>query len=556
MNLKKYSIISLIVILSLLRFINLDNDVPPYNIAGISQTDEPYYCLLGFNDYLKENNRIVLELNEVGLKFLYFHNYYLSYWGLKYLGNNYYGLRIGAVLISLLSIILLLFMFFERNKNFTIRLFIVLLLFSEFSFGVMSRFQNPQIYGIFWITLAWWMFHKFNNTNNRFFRIIGLAIGLLTVILVYPYALFFAIGCALWLGHSSLSLKSFKPILDGVFALILSIIVLIGFLSLAEMTIYDVINEYIKVGSLRDERNDWEMLDVLKSMITQIVLTNLFRFNLLLFFPLISLLYFGIKEIKSFHKSNFYSLCFFVLVAAFIQAGFISSYPFKKWVLLFPTMIVALSYFSERIKLGKIKGLDMWIIIGICMLLTWYNWKVTNSLEYWSGMKSYKFLAAPYWMELTLLIIGLFIYLLFPFLKNKSKYLITYLGGMIIIGSIYSSYYFCVSSTTNIKDLLIEKSSLFDNGVILGDFAHTYSLYNNGTVLLNPYEKVFRDVKNNDIKKVLINRLESKSIWIEKTTPNKKKQELDVIQYGVKMSLEDFIQNECYRYNLFIENEN
>ena len=132
MNLKRYSIISLIVILSLLRFINLDNDVPPYNIAGISQTDEPYYCLLGFNDYLEENNRIVLELNEVGLQFLMVHNYHLTLWSMRVFGNNYYGLRFGATFISILTILLLLKIFFARNKNYSLRLFMVFFLFSEF----------------------------------------------------------------------------------------------------------------------------------------------------------------------------------------------------------------------------------------------------------------------------------------------------------------------------------------------------------------------------------------------------------------------------------------
>lgn len=542
----KYFTIILIVSLSLLRFVNLDNDVPPYNIAGISQTDEPYYCLLGFNGYLEENNRIILELNKIDLKFLMVHNYHLTFSSLKNIGNNYYGLRFGATFLSILTILLLLKIFFERNKNPYLRLLMVLFLFSEFTFFVMSRFQNPQVYAIFWMSLSLYFFQKYDYTALRVFRIFGISIVILIILLVYPYTIFFGFGIALWLANSAIITKSIKPLMDGIVALIISGSIFFLILFLIDSSIEEIMKQYVLINSVRDETIGSNLSDILRSIATQIPFTNLFRFNLFLLFAVLFVLYRGVVDFKNFHISSIHSLIFFVFLGAFAQCSFVSGYPFKKWILLFPVVILALYYLLEELpKINKLNIKDYLIII-ITGVISLYSWRVTNSELYWSGMTSYTFLSSPTFIEYLMIVVPVLLLIGLFFYWQKSHYYILILTGMLLLSSTITSYYFILKPTKILKTFLIENSNYMNNSLIIGDFPHAYSLYNNGIVLNNPYDSYFKKIDSNVVYKS-INDYKSK-VWIIKSKFDGYKAEKQINKYGQDYFFKNKVSNDAYSF--------
>ena len=553
MKFKKLVLFLLIVVFSTLRFVSLEGDTPAYNIAGISQTDEPYYCLMGINKYLIESNRLVKELNKVKFQFLGIHNYHITYWSLKYLGNSYIGLRTPVVLISILSILLLLKVFFVRNKQFIFRVFMIVFLFSEFSFAVMSRFQNPQIYAIFWMIVSLVLIHEFDISNKRFYRILGLSVAILNVILIYPYALFFALGAAFWLINSAIKDWTIKPILDGLYSLIFSLVIFISVLFLLDLTILDVIKDFEQFNSVRDESTTVSFLIAFKSMLTQIPLTNLFRFNLLLLLPMILMFYFGVKEYKIFHKSNLNSFAFFAFCSAFLQSAFISSYPFKKWILLFPIVVVALFYLIEKMREKDFLNWKIIFIIFFSSLVSLYNWKVTNSDLYWSGMTSYKYTAAPLWLNYSILIVPLMVFVMFLLYGKKAYFRKLFLISVSFLCIIPTSYFLIYSSTTILKDLLIGNREVINDRIILGNFSHAFSLYNEGIVLLNHYDITVRGLTKKEIQDVLMNQDPLSTIWIDKNIPNGLGLPNKYLKYGRKLYYVKTYENQSFKYSLYAE---
>ncbi|MBK6836149.1 MAG: hypothetical protein IPG89_18510 [Bacteroidetes bacterium] len=167
LSFKNIQLVLIVLMFSIPKFIFLDQDIPSYMIGGLSQEDEAYYCIGGVNRYLADENRSY-ELNAKStIEALQLINTPTTYLSLKIFGNNYYGLRIPIVIVSLLlNLILVLF----ANKRGFSRLSILLLIIflsTEFYSFLFGRFYNPQIFCMLFIALILSLMHWSENIGFK-----------------------------------------------------------------------------------------------------------------------------------------------------------------------------------------------------------------------------------------------------------------------------------------------------------------------------------------------------------------------------------------------------
>jgi hypothetical protein len=151
----------LFLVFIFVRVLYLDRDLPPYDETKFGQKDEQAYNFTSLNLYhfgsiskpIDDSFRI-----QGSIKFIL--NNAFTYATLVIFGNNYYGLRAGAVLASLL-VFLLFFrllgldaMTIPENKKKYIQFIIGSALVLDFGFLVASRNAAPTIFRCFYMMLV------------------------------------------------------------------------------------------------------------------------------------------------------------------------------------------------------------------------------------------------------------------------------------------------------------------------------------------------------------------------------------------------------------------
>lgn len=395
-NMKKWILYLTIVVLVVVRFMYLDQDAPSYMIGGICQEDEQYYTLEAINRYNEDNGRLVEGFEHVYAGGLTLYSLPLTYTTLKLIGNNYWGFRISVVLLSLLTILMLFDIIRKLTNNKILIQLLVLYMFTDFYFYLFSRFQTPQIYAIFSITLVIWMYFKFTLNTAKGAFLVGL-FSLFTVLFVYLYNMFIVGVFGLLVLNVCYLNKSIKPVLYFIMGSIISVVAYLISLKIIDSPLTENINLVFTHGGGVDAGNkhsgtSTDIMLILKNLYSRLIqlpVTNIFRYNLsamfLFFFSLPYIIYVALR-LKS-ERALFYILFFIFLT---LQSLFVLSYPFKKLIIVFPLVVVvladclpnALSYYSDVNKRAKLWLSGYGIFI---MLLGAINFKLNNSRAYWEG---------------------------------------------------------------------------------------------------------------------------------------------------------------------------
>ncbi len=500
------------IIFSATRFINIEQDIPSFNQVGLSQTDEPYYNgLWPLNDFLKDNKRdfhssqIKHDKKEIVLSI----SYPLIKMGVFLFGYNYIGLRFGVVCLSILSIFGLFLILKNMNHNFWFLLASIVWMFTDYYFLAISKVLNPHMYSIFGIvTFLFFATKKFTSAINI---AIASCISLLIVVLIYPYNIFLPFGYFFFILFLSFNTKSTKPIASFLLGSIIAFLIFYVLLHVLNSNIQEYISYYTSFREVRDESisNPFSVKHFIES-IFQMVYTNLIRYNVFYLLLIILLLYELI-----FKKSKNYYLLFTacIFLCAYIQGFFVVSYPFKKWVVLFPFFIILLPYLWElNIKLPIYLKLLLFIAF---MLLSWYIHKVTSSFEFWSGFNyGYTYIKnKSIYNILYILLMSMGTYFL---VQNKPKNIFII---SISIGIMFTLKNQFIEAEFFHKDFLTELNSIEKHKkmLIIGDFSHAYSFYNNSVPLFNPYD--FKTKDTTHIKSE-IDTAQFQMYYIEKSKAN------------------------------------
>lgn len=528
------------------RLVNLEQDLPPYNQTGLSQTDESYYCFWAINDLLREQHR-TLDLEELKgyeKNIIISISYPFTYFSVKLFGYNYIGLRFGVVFGYFLSVVLIYLSLRILSIDKFILLGMLIMLFSDYYFSAIGRCQNPQIYSV--LSLSLFLFFAVKGLENHRYIFGATCIAVLSVLMVYPYTLYALFGYGLFNLFCDIKTRKIdqvKYIAGGIIAgfLIFSII-----LYAMDSSLSDFISFYGNFMGERDERidNPFHLKNILLAFL-QFVFTNLFRYNFAYFFIL---LLFLVHTITSRFSSKLMTLLTCIFVGAYVQAFFSSSYPFKKWVTLSPFVFVMVGSFLQNISTYTLKHKYIkmgFILLGILLFLIML--KTTHNLAFWSSF-SYGYTLTPIPSVYIIVQVVLWILFLGAFWTQKRHLIML---SIILTAWIYNLKNQHLEATFFHRDFLtfFNQNFVTNHTILTSGFSHSYTFYNQSIPLINPYY-IHKKINNIDFVP-RFNHAPYKLMYIEKTkggniTP------LDIIEE--KGHTYQFLQrkyNEVYGFNLY-----
>lgn len=500
----------LVLLLVVLRFVALDADPPSYNQSGINVTDEPYYCLNAIDNFHKYQGTYLEGFHDDYKDFMYLHNEMPVFISLVAFGNTYFGLRVFPVICSLLAILFMLLASNKRN-SWIINLLICLLLLSDYYFFLFSRYQSPQIYSILWISLIYLFVSK--SESRSWYMIVATALAMLQVVLVYPYTVFIFLSIMVWSIIEYIIFREKSPLVQSVIGGMLGFVAIFGILQLNGYELTDYIDFVTGRMSVRDELDVGFGFKSVIQKLLQLPFTNLFRYNPLWWlsigaFSLVSV--FNFTKLSKFNRFLFVSIC-----CLFITSYFISSYPFKKWIIALPTGVLTLSALAE---IEIYASLKRRLLFGVGMLvfatISVYGILVTNLSEYWSGfVENYPFEELSPMIQ-TLLYILCFVSLFFiitHFWVKKTAAIRAVLA-FTILGHIAMIGVYLFQSTYEYRDILMDNSKAINNSMVIGQFSHAHCFYSNARPTYNPYDLSFGFVENDTVKKYIDNYSETSKL--------------------------------------------
>ncbi len=491
-NNQKLLLFLVVVLFSLLKLINLDQDAPPLKLAGITQEDEPYYCFSGLHKYNIEEGKYIDEFVENKNELLSFHSKYLSYWSFKLFGNNFFGLRIPMVIFSMITLwILILTLFslkdrfnFTDSSNYSI-FFIVIWLLVEFNFYTFSRYHNPQLYSILAITVCLYWISKTNVNSYIYYFGIGFLVNItFTLIYIFNVYFFLAVGFSVLI-HTLVS-KKYKYlgayILGNLFAL-LFITTLSVFLNSSLTDTIEVITNYKSTQHVNLKVvNYLSFKDIFYQIFQRYFMvmgTNFFRYNMwLLFLVLLIIPYFIYQSIKQ--KNLILSILVFSILFALLQNQYIAHFSFKKMITLLPFVVLMLYVFMNNSSsifsfYSKKRFIYYMVFLGAFLTCILSGFLINKTLFFeWNNQQLLKYSYLLYFLNIIILFIVIFVY--YKVKNNKYAYILFFIITPHII---INANYIWLHPTYNYKNHLINLSTKTNGKVAVGGYSHSAQFYNN-----------------------------------------------------------------------------
>lgn len=559
---KYYTVSILLILLLILRFVRLDMDTPANNIAGITHVDEPYYTFLAVHDQIKHKPGFPATFNKPTNSVLYIHSYWPTKLGFLLFGNTYYGLRFAPVLISLVVVLLLsitmVSTYFGNSKDkFVISAVTAAFLLLDPYYFIVSRYQTPMIYATLWHALGILFVYKYCTTGRPLLLFIALCLFYFTVFFVYHYTIFAAVGISFFVLYESILKRSWKPIVVGAAAAIACVIMLIAVLQLFGYGISDYFDVLFKLKSKREEIAAPVSLLSFKTLLSplQIFYTNLLRYNPIYFFSIIFYFFFCITKFRNLKKFEIF--IFFALLCAIIQTVFITSYPFKKWVLLFPfavfTILPSFNFIASARKMSFTVKAILASLALAAMVLCFMDAKINSTHQYWAAFDygfEYQNPSLIIRYMATAVAVVIFSVILFHlFAKNLSRiqfliYSINSLSCSIFIYEIVFRH-----PTYDYKNMLTNTAKMLDHKIIVGDLSHAYTFYNSSLALTSSYAEEF----NVDMRLAnCIGKLDpSKLIYIYSYKRSDGRPPANIVRYNMIFKLKKEMPGKLYSFGIY-----
>jgi len=539
-----YGIFIFLIILG--RMIFLDADLPRSpRLVELFSIDEGFYTQSAFNLYnyrTLTHNVVPYITGDAGIANLF--QTILTYISLLIFGNNYYGVRMPSVFISLITIwlfYLTLRNIKEDNSKFTNYsvFFMVLYFVTDFEYLSISRIYVPTVFRIFFITLMIYIFSRYYKktykeifTYRNIFFFSFLSMSSIFFIYIYNIFIYSAVVFTIFIvslinnwkdNKKQIVNDSFFIILASLFSALLFIIYLklIYNLNIYEYTKLILKNEHSEhiIFNLLKE-NPFKIFRIIWEAIKFDLSTNIFRFNLsLLLLYLTSL---PIFIFKLFKRANIFNIFIISLnLFLFLQTIFENTYYHKRLTIILPiVLIIILKTYKDFKKIYLLKNKIYKIFIFFYFVLILFFVLYTNHHQNIDN-RIFGALSTPdihgYNGNLTLdiiilnllILILIFFYLLAMYRNNNSYFPLL----IIIIPNIIMSFKFTyIYPTFYNKDTIIKMSPLVNNKITVGTIAFSYRFYNDSIPLLNPYN--YMNDKNKYSEK--LNKLfnEKKEVFI------------------------------------------
>ena len=503
------------------RLICLDADTPVFKLMSFSSIDEFYYSITSFNLYHFNSfiNTTIPFAEMDASPLMLFLNFFTTV-TLKIFGNNYYGLRFGSGLCSLVLFLFLIHIILKTSvlnksnsylsqKQSTYILFFVLLFFSiDFSFLVASRVADPGISrSLILVILMWYIATKENILNNKtllFSFVLGF-LALFSVFFVYLYNIFLfgAAGLALLLifikdkrSLSSLILNVCMFIFGAVLCYAAFELFLQVFFKKSFLDYIETLTHFSETRVAKKEPGIMAMIMNIKQLFLIDFGTNMFRLNF--GFLIVSLFMLPVFFYRTFRlKKNIDIFISCAIVLWLAQSFFENTYPLKRHTIMFPLFFLMILYASEElinfmavIKRNVYSKVFTSIYVLTAIYIVYYNSSKffrSCTLEF-PDLKIFFVLNAL----CALIVFALFFWI---FRSQKIKSLVIYVGISVLI---FPSFFMVVNKiivrpTYQYKEAMVDIGKQVGSNKMIGGVSYGFILYNSTKPTLNVYIYVYTD---------------------------------------------------------------
>lgn len=502
--------IVLLTIFIFSRSMYLDRDLPPNGISSYITMDELYYTIPAFNLFHQgeviDNTVPLLDTySSKDMQPVNILENLFTYVSLIIFGNNYYGLRFASTIAALISFILIYLVLRRILNNGSTRInhvlyFVMVYLLFDFAFLMAGRVAEPTIFRMMAMLAVIYIasLSCFSGTLESIYRSMLLGfISMATVLFVYLYNVFIFVAMLatviVWAKKGSWNnvAKQTAAFLLGAIFCIFSYQWYIDVSyssSIAE--VYQYISPFqVRMGVGAGVIDSIRLY--LMNTIT-ILMTNIFRFNIVLLLALLLSLSIFIKRVKK-EQANFEVLIFNLLLFLVMQSVVINDYPLRKLIMILPLaiIIVAISHskwfeFYAKKKANeegsRIANLYLFACFLICMSI-WTIYFVSISQS--GHFEEVRF---SMYLNLIVFLIVSFLFLWYRQGKSVPALCIWICLVLVFLPNIYLGHQYVFSNRTYYyKEAMIKMAQHINGEVTIGGCSYGFRLYNESKPVLDSY---------------------------------------------------------------------
>jgi hypothetical protein len=521
-RLQLYICIIFLTIFSL-RIINLDNDLPPWGLAGYQPIDEGSYAILALNytNYHTFNaansDPLVPGITPPHVRVNFIGNM-VSLLSIIIFGKNYFGLRFPSVLWSAGIALFTIFSLMKHAKNNGWRniasswlgISALIIITMNFANLIASRVVEPSIVRAFMNALLLVIFIFFRDKEKLRVFLLGL-IATLSILFVYVSNAFIALPCAavaiVPALHGSWR-KSFERIAFMGLGVLIAIALAEPYYRLVWNTgpLKNLFTAVADFNGAIGYKNYASIRGLVKNAVAYWS-ANVFFYDPILF----SLNIFGLfVNIRAFiiKRDEVALFILAVIIGFFIQTLYSNDYIVRKMESIFPILIfnagiaiMAIRNMMETRTAGNNKTrlrqfvvnliVNYSIIAGLTISYAFRIFIVNDGTALDFGVGDRRAIFIVLLFAATCLAIQPFLVL--PMKTRSSFFKITglcFLFPVMLGGSYFAVKYIYGANAKSEKAIMLELASLANDEFVLGEYENGFSLYNRIKPVLQTKEKI------------------------------------------------------------------
>ena len=429
----------------------------------------------------------------------------LSYLTLSIFGDNYWGLRLSSLLISIFFISTLMFAFNKitkdtgtaNDKNLRwLSLLLLLILVTDFSFLFSNIVVEPTLLrlaaSIGMILITNYFINKFPSAFWPFF-LLGI-MAIFSWVFIYLINVFIPVSIGLLLIINNLFAKQnlSKNILPYLLGLLAGVVCVISFAYLINIDLYNEIRYIASSFGGRTALTDAKEINYGKTIVINAInffKPNFFNYNplLLLLFAASTLayLYILVKE-KSERKISLAFVSIVFLILFFCQSLFFNDFFTRKGLISFPFYLIITFYVGCFIvtRMNAFKNSIVFITLLGALFIAGISQFTQNWIYHCQGSAFFLNTWSPKVLALLVLTAALISYII----SKNIRVTFFVLLFSLIANNVYYSYEFGYKRITDdFKQSMMKIGTLIDDKNTIGAWSLGFRLYNSSKPALNPY---------------------------------------------------------------------
>lgn len=535
-NKSTYSTLIIIIIfvaLFSLRCVYLEQDMPPWGLTSYTPVDEGSYSILALNQY---NYGTINPTNLDGIYDFHTPSHvrvniignYISYISLNIFGDNYYGLRMGYILFSLINLLLLFLILrtlmlkysIDRNENKKLLSVLMLYMLCDFSFFVSSRVVEPSIVRMLFVQLVVLTFLKLQN-RKRIRLFLTTFIATLSIFAVYVTNVFLLLSIGLiiiYFGIRDGKKEFWWYVLSGILGFVFALVAVQAYYYLFWDTnaLLNMFNAVFDFSASAGYANNGAIRTVIKNSV-KFLSANLFLYNLPVLAAWILSVPIVLRLALKKRDENIFLLI--ALVFSFMLQTMVSEdYVVRKLLVIYPVFIymIVLGYLFRNEFMSVVKSVSrrfncnaniikvVYLVLPVivCTGVYFFRLYILRDGTIQDFQASDKLVILMFGL-LPILILTL-IYIYNDIIRRIfSKDVFILLSRIVIIASIFVNVFFVtkyifLSPTFSERDAMIELGEFVDDSFVLGEYENGFTLYNDIKPVLNTYDQLKSYLEEND----------------------------------------------------------